>query len=96
MPKEKDKVEKALLKKGFQGKEGDHHFFIYYTLQGKKSSVRTKTSHTPKMKELDDGILAQMAKQCRLNKQEFMDLVDCPMSREEYETRLIQKGEIVL
>lgn len=94
MPKDKRKVEEALLKKGFEDKEGDHHFFIYHTLQGKKSSIRTKTSHTPKMKEISDGILAQMAKQCRLNKQDFMNLVDCPLSREQYEARLKEKGEI--
>jgi len=94
MPRDKRKVEEALLKKGFEDKEGDHHFFIYHTLQGKKSSIRTKTSHTPKMKEISDGILAQMAKQCRLNKQDFMNLIDCPLSREQYEARLIEKGEI--
>lgn len=94
MPKDKRKVEEALLKKGFEDKEGDHHFFIYHTLQGKKSSIRTKTSHTPKMKEISDGILAQMAKQCRLNKQDFMNLIDCPLSREQYEARLIEKREI--
>ena len=94
MPKDKRKIEEALLKKGFNDREGDHHFFIYHTLQGKKSSIRTKTSHTPKMKEISDGILAQMAKQCRLNKQDFMNLIDCPLSREQYEVRLIEKGEI--
>lgn len=94
MPKDKRKVEEALLKKGFEDKEGDHHFFIYHTLQGKKSSIRTKTSHTPKMKELNDGILALMAKQCRLNKQDFINLIDCPLSREQYEVRLKDKGEI--
>ena len=46
------------------------------------------------MKEISDGILAQMAKQCRLNKQDFMNLIDCPLSREQYEVRLIEKGEI--
>ncbi len=94
MPKDKRKVEEALLKKGFEEKEGDHHFFIYHTLQGKKSSIRTKTSHTPKMKELNDGILALMAKQCRLNKQDFINLIDCPLSREQYEVRLKEHGEI--
>jgi hypothetical protein len=46
------------------------------------------------MKEINDGILAQMAKQCRLNKQDFMSLIDCPLSREKYEARLIEKGEL--
>jgi hypothetical protein len=94
MPKDKRKVEESLLKKGFVGTEGDHHFFVYHTLEGKKSSIRTKTSHTPKMKEINDGLLAQMAKQCGLNKQEFINLIDCPLSREQYEKRLKEKGEI--
>ncbi len=94
MPKDKRKIEQALLKKGFENEEGDHHFFIYHTLQGKKSTIKTKTSHTPKMKELNDGILAQMAKQCRLNKQDFTNLIDCPLSREQYEVCLTEKGMI--
>jgi len=94
MPKDKRKVEDGLLKKGFVEKEGDHHFFIYHTLQGKKSSIRTKTSHTPKMKEIGDGLLTQMAKQCGLSKQDFNNLIDCPLSREQYEALLVKKGEI--
>jgi hypothetical protein len=94
MPKDKRKVEDGLLKKGFKSQEGDHHFFIYHTLQGKKSSIRTKTSHTPKMKEIGDGLLAQMAKQCGLNKQDFNNLIDCPLSREQYEVLLVKQGEI--
>lgn len=94
MPREKRKIEDALTGKGFERKEGDHHFFVYVTTQGKKSSVRTKTSHTPKMKEINDGLLIQMAKQCHLNKQEFLNLVDCPLSRESYEGLLLERGAL--
>ena len=54
MPRRKDNVEKALLRKGFHSKEGDHHYFIYYNLEGLKTAVFTKTSHTPKMKEIPE------------------------------------------
>jgi hypothetical protein len=94
MSRDKRKVEDALTGKGFERKEGDHHFFIYMTTQGRKTSIRTKTSHTPKMKEIGDGILTQMAKQCHLNKQEFLSLVDCPLSREGYEALLVQRGQL--
>ncbi|MEI7866941.1 MAG: hypothetical protein WCI11_03545 [Candidatus Methylumidiphilus sp.] len=94
MPRDKRKIEEALIQKGFERKEGDHHLFVYMTSQGKKSSVRTKTSHTPKMKEINDGLLTQMARQCRLNKQEFLNLVDCPLSREKYETLLLNSGAL--
>ncbi len=36
-----------------------------------------------------------MARQCMLPKNEFLRLVDCPMDRDDYERRLIDKGEIL-
>jgi hypothetical protein len=60
--------------------------------EGKKSAIQTKTSHTPKIKELGDNLLAEMAKQCQLTKSELSNLLDCPLSREAYETILSQKG----
>lgn len=36
MQRDKIKVEKGLLSKGFQLGETHHHYFIYYTQEGKK------------------------------------------------------------
>ena len=33
-----------------------------------------------------------MAKQCHLTKSEFLGLIDCPLSREEYENKLYEQG----
>lgn len=85
MPRAKTEVERSLKKKGFQESSGHHTFFIYHMMNGKKSSFRTKKSHTPKMKEIPDNIIGQMAKQCGLDKAQFLSLVDCPLSREGYE-----------
>lgn len=52
MPKEKAHVMAMLKKKGFKPASGDHNFFVYYTLDGKKTPIRTKTSQTPKMKDI--------------------------------------------
>jgi predicted transcriptional regulator len=92
MPKDKSKVEKGLLKKGFLKEEGDHHYFEYCDLKGNITSIKTKTSHTKKMKVIPDNILSQMAKQCHLNKSEFLDLIDCPLSQKDYQKKLYQKG----
>ncbi|MEL7071105.1 MAG: hypothetical protein AAGN15_21010 [Cyanobacteria bacterium J06581_3] len=92
MPRKKSKVESALRKKGFEQASGDHRFFVYITTQGKKTAVRTKTSHTPKMKEIPDNLLAQMSKQCRLKKADFLKLIDCPLTRENYEKILKDQG----
>ena len=94
MPRKKNKVEASLTKKGFERVEGDHHFFLYVTLEGKKTTIRTKTSHTPKMKDIPDNLLSQMAKQCKLSKTDFFRLLDCPMSREEYEEILKMKNNL--
>ncbi|HNY32800.1 MAG TPA: hypothetical protein PKO15_18090 [Fibrobacteria bacterium] len=85
MPRAKAKVEQSLQVKGFRVKEGDHHYFTYYRPDGRKTSIFTKTSHTPKMREIPDNLLGMMAKQCKLSKKLFLDLVDCPMSREAYD-----------
>lgn len=90
MPRRKDDIEQGLRRKGFKQREGDHHYFIYWNLNGEKTAVFTKTSHTPKMRDVPDNLLGLMARQCRLNKADFLNLVDCPLSREEFERRLAQ------
>lgn len=92
MPRQKTKVESALISKGFQQIENDHHYFIYFTQDGKKTTAKTKTSHTKKMKDIPDNLLGQMAKQCYLAKSQFLDLVDCPLSQEKYEDILQNLG----
>jgi hypothetical protein len=93
MPRKKIDVESALKKKGFDKTEGDHHWFVYVTMEGEKTTSRTKTSHTQKMKDIPDNLLSQMARQCKLSKREFLDLIDCPLSREAYEEILGNQAE---
>jgi hypothetical protein len=94
MPRQKTKVESALLSKGFQKSENDHHYFVYFTQDGKKTTAKTKTSHTKKMKDIPDNLLSQMAKQCHLKKADFLNLIDCPLSQEQYEIILQKEGII--
>ena len=86
-------VEAALKKKGFQPDDGDHHWFIFWTADGKKTTVRTKTSHGS-TKDLGDGLLKEMARQVRVSKLQFLELVDFPMSREPYQS-FLEQGEHV-
>ena len=92
MPRKQAEVEKSLLNKGFEAGGGDHHYFFYYSKAGKKTIVRTKTSHGAR--EIDDNLLAQMAKQCKLSNADFGLLVECPLSRDEYEAKLIATGVV--
>ena len=79
-------VETSLERKGFERDERHHHYFVYRTCAGKKTAIRTRTSHGSRSKVLGDALLAQMAKQCgNLRKADFLNLVDCPLSRESFE-----------
>jgi hypothetical protein len=92
MPRAKRLVEAGLLNKGFQSRDSHHKFFVYHTTQGMKTAVRTRTSQGGS--ELDDFLLGQMAKQCKLSKSDFLRLVDCPMTQPEYQELLVTLGEV--
>jgi hypothetical protein len=94
MPRPKRDVEAALQAKGFVLVDADHHFFVYMTMNGKKTRARTKTSHTAKMKDVPDNLLSEMAKRCKLTKPQFFELIDCPMTRQRYEQVLSERGEL--
>ncbi len=94
MPRDRKAVEAALQSKGFLKIEGDHHYFVYHTKDGRKTRARTKTSHFPKVRDIADNLLGPMARQCLLTRPEFLRLVDCPMDRDGYEQRLIELGEV--
>lgn len=91
MPRKQSEVEKSLESKGFSRPRGrDHNYFQYYSKSGKKTMVFTKTSHGAR--EIDDSLLGQMAKQCRLSRSDFDRLIDCPLDRDAYESKLIEQG----
>jgi hypothetical protein len=92
MPRAKRSVESSLQKKGFALQTGDHNFFVYWTISGLKSNIFTKTSHTKKPKDISDGLLSQMARQCYISKLDFLNLIDCPLSQEGYEKLLYEAG----
>jgi hypothetical protein len=96
MPRDKSEVESSLLKKGFKPTHpgSDHNWFVYVASDGKKAiGARTKTSHGRGF-DLDDFLLGQMARQVSLTKKQFLELVDCPLSREEYEKILKTAGKL--
>lgn len=84
------KALKSLKKKGFAIYNGDHKFLEYY-YKG-KLVLHTKISHGEK--ELNDYLIAQMSKQCKLSKSDFTDLIECPLSADGYIKKLIDANEI--
>ena len=92
MPRKQAEVERSLKAKGFNPTSGDHNYFLYVSTAGKKTAVFTKTSHGAK--EIGDNLLAKMARQCKLSRSEFDLLIDCPLDRETYESKLIAQEHI--
>ena len=93
MPRDKRDVENGLLAKGFQQRDGDHNYFIYHSIEGKKSMAKTKTS-LGRGFDIDDNLLSQMAKQCGVTKQNFLKLIDCPLQRSDYEVLIKLSGKL--
>lgn len=81
MPKDAKDVGAGLEKKGFIAREGDHTFYHLH-VGGKKTAIYTKISHGER--EIGDRLIAMMARQVGLNKRDFLDLVDCPLTIEAY------------
>lgn len=89
---EKKKAYKNLKKKGFIDSinhSGDHKYLELH-FNG-KMILYTKLSNGSK-KDIDDFLINQMSKQCKLSKNEFADLVNCPLSEKKYLKILNEKG----
>lgn len=84
------KALKSLKKKGFSSYNGDHKFLEFH-YKG-KLILHTKISHGEK--ELNDYLIAQMSKQCKLSKSDFSDLVECPLTAQGYIQKLLEANEI--
>jgi hypothetical protein len=87
------KLRKALLSKGFK-KENQHHEMYWYLVGNKRTSVRTRISHGER--EYGDPLLGEMAKQLGLKREEFDDLVECPLDELRYREILLQQQRISL
>jgi hypothetical protein len=94
MVRDQRTLEAALEDKGFRKREGDHHHYVYWGLDHKKSMAKTKTSHGGRGATISANLFSQMAKQVHLSTQEFADLVDCPLSRQQYDQLLRKRNAL--
>ena len=84
----------ALLRKGFHQKSSSHHKY-YWLYDGKiQTAVKTRISHGKR--EYGDNLLGQMSKQLGLDtKMQLVDLVNCPLSKEDYLDLLVRKRRVI-
>ena len=74
-------IKEGLTKKGFIAVQRDHTY-LFFSVEGRKSGIHTKISHGNK--EYGDNILSLVARQLRITTKQLDDLLDCPMSYEDY------------
>ena len=84
-------IEVALKKKGFAQKD-THHRMFYLCVNGRITGVHTFMSHGQKDSSAD--LLAKMKNQLHLSGKEFADLIQCPLTREQYLRLLVERGVI--
>lgn len=92
MPFDARKVGRSLESKGFRKVENDHSFFHLY-VGGKDTGVFTKISHGEK--EIHTPLAKRMQHQLKLQSMaNFRDLVECPLSADDY-VRLLRKAGVI-
>lgn len=90
------KLERALARKGFRKEEAsrDHCFWWFY-YQGKRTLIFTKISRGSGYKDYGDDLLNKVKLQLRLDTiQQLRDLVNCPITEQDYILHLKRKGII--
>lgn len=88
-------IESNLLKKGFVLREDAHHRYFHHVYHGEKTPAYAYISHGSRYKTYGMPLLKKMKMGLRLdtNKQ-VIDLIECPMSGEDYNQILKNKGLI--
>jgi len=83
------KIEQSLTSKGFV-LDDTHHRYFHLEINGEKQHIFTYFSHG--QNELGAKLLAMMAKQLKLKKKELDDLINCPLSKEDY-IQILRKNQ---
>jgi len=88
-------VRKSLRIKGFTEDSARHHIFLRLMFEGKHTHIYTKCSHGADKDDVGHGLVTAMRKQLELEtKRQVEDLVNCPMTQEEYIQTLLDSGKL--
>ena len=85
-------IRRALTTKGFEEITNSDHYYFYFQLDGKRTSVFTKISHDAT--DVNDPLLGLMTKQVRLKRTEFNNLIDCRLDGPEYRQLLLERRHV--
>ena len=85
-------VKRGLKRKGFKDLSGSKHIRMNLYVDDVQTSVTTFMQFS--QKPLRDTLIKLLAEQCHLSKRNFVDLVECPMSRKDYIAHLRGLGVV--
>jgi hypothetical protein len=86
-------AEKSLQAKGFVRDKSADHLYFFHIFQGQETGIKTYVSHSKKYRDIGPDILESMRRQLKLtNRRQAIDLLQCPMSGQEYIDFLISEG----
>ena len=95
MPFKFREVRKSLKKKGFVEDKKGHHVYLRHLHNGKRTGAYTLVSHSKPSADVGDDIVKSMKRQLKLRtNQDVHELVECPMTSENYVDVLEQSGII--
>jgi hypothetical protein len=82
----------ALERKGFQKREGRDYNFRYHAKDGTVSAIKTRVSKG--RGDLQRWEVYGMRKDLGLTLGELLDLIDCPLTREAFESLQRKQGRL--
>ena len=91
---ERDAIESALTKKGYEFEPGGNHRYYRLFVAGKKTQFTTKVSMGTKYKTLGEPLVALMAGQMALTAKQLHQFVECTMSGGDYVEVLRALGKL--
>ena len=92
MTRKVKEIDFALTRKGFHDEKAQHHVMYWLYVNGRKTSVRTRISHGEV--EIGTGLLGRMARELRVSKAEFLQLVSCKITGEVYRNKMVSEGQV--
>lgn len=94
MPRKHRDVRSGLQAKGFTADEQRRHIvFVYQDLRGRTTTARTLLSHGAGGNDVSDSLLGRMARQVHLDRTRFLQLIDCPLSRDDFDAIIASKDD---
>ena len=84
-------IVRSLLRKGFTEVSGRSHSVFWYTDGAGVGRIQTMVSRSSKG-EVGAPLISDMARQCRLKRSDFVALVECSVTREDYRRKLRERG----